>query len=114
MSTMPAWIEVVVGALLVASGLLAVVAALGLVRLKDFFQRMHAPALANTLSAWCISLCSILYFSMLGEELTLQAWVINILLAITAPMTTVLLARAALFRKRQRGEKAPPPLPNGG
>ena len=112
MIAMPLWIEIVIAALLVVSGVLAVTAALGLVRLKDFFQRMHPPALANTLSAWCISLSSILYFSVLGGGLTLQAWVINILLAITAPVTTVLLARAALFRKRQSGEKVPPPLAN--
>ena len=82
-------------------------------RLRDFFQRMHAPALASTLAAWCVTLASILYFSSLQGGLTLQALLINVLLAITAPVTTVLLARAALFRKRQRGEDVPPPLAGG-
>jgi len=112
MNSIPLWIEVVIAVLLIASGVLAVTAALGLVRLKDFFQRMHPPALANTLGAWCVSLGSILYFSALDGGLTLQALVVNILLAITAPVTTVLLARAALFRKRQSGEHVPPPLAN--
>ena len=85
MNSMPLWIEVVTAVLLVASGILAVTAALGLVRLKDFFQRMHPPALANTLSAWCVCLGSIVYFSALDGGLTLQAWLVNILLAITAP-----------------------------
>lgn len=113
MSGVALWIEVLVGILLCASGLLSLAAAIGIVRLKDFFQRMHAPALANTLAAWCIALASILYFSSLQGALTLQALLINLLLAITAPVTTVLLARAALFRKRQRGEGVPPPLAGG-
>ena len=37
------WIEAIVATLLVASGLLAVAGALGLVRLREFFQRMHPP-----------------------------------------------------------------------
>src|SRR4029078_7080926 len=112
MIAMPLWIEIVIAALLVVSGVLAVTAALGLVRLKDFFQPLPQPALAITLGAWCVTLGSILYFSALDGGLTVQAWVINILLAITAPVTTVLLARAALFRKRQSKEKVPPPLAN--
>jgi len=40
----------------------------------------------------------------------LHAWVIPILMAITVPVTTALLARAALFRKRQAGMDVPPPL----
>jgi multicomponent K+:H+ antiporter subunit G len=114
MNSIPLWIEVVIAVLLVASGGLAVTAALGLVRLKDFFQRMHPPALANTLGAWCVCLGSIIYFSALDGGLTLQAWIVNVLLAITAPVTTVLLARAALFRGRQRGQDVPPPLANIG
>jgi multicomponent K+:H+ antiporter subunit G len=114
MSAAPIWLEVVVGSLLVVSGLMSIVAAVGLVRLKDFFQRMHAPALASTLGAWCVTLGSILYFSALHGELTLQAWVVNILLAITAPITTALLARAALFRQRLRGDDVPPPLGGAG
>ena len=112
MSTVPLWIEIVVSLLLLLSGVLSLAGALGLVRLKDFFQRMHPPALANTCGAWCVALASIIYFSMLQGRLTVHAWVAVVLLSITAPVTTLLLARAALFRQRQRGEDAPPPLGN--
>lgn len=112
MSPVPMWVEVAVGALLAVSGILSITAALGLVRLKNFFQRLHPPALANTLGAWSVTLGWILYFSALHGELTLKPLVINILLAITAPVTTVLLVRAALFRKRKSGEDVPPPQAN--
>ncbi|CAG0984436.1 Na(+)/H(+) antiporter subunit G1 [Burkholderiales bacterium] len=104
------WVEAAVATLLVASGLATLVAAIGLVRLTSFFQRMHPPALASTFGAWAVAAASIVYFSALESRPVLHAWVIPIVLAITLPVTTVLIARAALFRKRQRGGDVPPPL----
>lgn len=108
--SVPFWIETITAVLLVASGLLSLVGGVGLVRLKTFFQRMHPPALASTLGAWCVALASIVYFSAIESSLALGTWLIVILLSITVPVTTVLLARAALFRKRQEGADVPAPL----
>mgnify|MGYP000973395564 FL=1 len=110
MSALPALSELVVAVLLVASGLVVLVAALGLWRLPDFFLRMHAPALASTLAAWIVSFASIVHFSTRGAGLALHVWLIIIVLSITAPITTIVLARAALFRRRQAGDPLPPPL----
>lgn len=107
MNEVPAWAEAAVGLLLLLGSLFALLGAIGMVRLKDFFQRMHPPALASTLGAWCVSLASILHFSMVRHEPVLHAWLVPILLAITLPVTTLLLARAALFRKRMAGEPVP-------
>ena len=101
------WVEIPVVILLVLSSLFALVGAIGLVRMKDYFQRMHPPALASTLGAWCVALASIIYFSALKSAPVLHAWLIPILLAITVPVTTLLLARAALFRKRMAGDDVP-------
>jgi multicomponent K+:H+ antiporter subunit G len=109
-ATVPLWIEALVGALLVASGIASIVAAVGLVRLKSFFMRMHPPALASTIGVWAVALASIVWFSVLESRPVLHAWVFPILMAITVPVTTALLARAALFRKRQAGVDVPPPL----
>ncbi len=106
---MPPISELVVAVLLLASGFVVLVAALGLWRLPDFFLRMHAPALASTLGAWIVTLASILHFSTRGG-LSLHVWLIIIVLSITAPVTTIVLARAALFRRRQAGDPLPPPL----
>lgn len=104
------WIDALVAALLVASGLLSLIGSIGLLRLPDYFQRMHPPALANTLGAWCLALASVIHFSALESRAALQPWLIVMLLAITAPVTTTLLARAALFRRRQARDAVPPPL----
>ncbi|MNQ41212.1 MULTISPECIES: Na+/H+ antiporter subunit G [unclassified Pseudomonas] len=107
MDQLPLWVEILVAVLLLASSLCTLIGAIGLVRLKDYFQRMHPPALASTLGAWCVALASILYFSVLTSRPVLHAWLIPVLLAITMPVTTLLLARAALFRKRMAGDDVP-------
>jgi multicomponent K+:H+ antiporter subunit G len=106
---LPFWVEVVTAILLVLSSLFALVGAVGLLGMKDFFQRMHPPALASTLGAWCVALASIVYFSAMKEAPVLHAWLIPILLAITVPVTTLLLARTGLFRKRMAGDGDVPP-----
>ena len=81
------WVEVPVAILLVLSSLFALIGATGLLRMKDYFQRMHPPALASTLGAWSVALASIIYFSALKSAPVLHAWLIPILLAITVPVT---------------------------
>ena len=107
LQVLPFWVEVATALLLLASSLFAFTGALGLLRFKDYFQRMHPPALASTLGAWCVALASILYFSWLKHGPVVHAWLIPILLSMTVPVTTLLLARAALFRKRTAGEAVP-------
>jgi multicomponent K+:H+ antiporter subunit G len=102
--------EGIVALLLLASGIVVLVSAIGLLRLPDFFVRMHAPALAYTLGTWSATLATILHFSAHQGVLSLSAWLVIVLLSITAPVTTVFLARAAVFRRRAAGEDAPPPL----
>ena len=92
--------QAVVAILLVASGVLSLIAALGLLQLPDFFRRMHAPALTSTLGTWCVALASVINFSFVSAHVDLRGAVIVILLALTAPVTTTLLARATLFRQR--------------
>lgn len=107
----PFWAEAVVAALLVLSGVFVVISAIGFLRLPDFFLRMHPPALAYTFGSWCVTLAGILYFSMLESRLMLHPWLIIIMLSITVPVTTLLLARVALFRRRTAGAgDTPPPL----
>ena len=107
---LPLWAEILVSLLLLASAVFTLAAAIGLVRLQSFFQRMHPPALIYSGAAWCVTLASITYFSAQGHGLVLHVWIIIILLSITVPIATVLLARAALFRNRQE-RLAGTPLP---
>ena len=106
--------EAIVAGLLVFSGCIVLTAALGLWRLQDFFTRMHAPALASTLAAWMVTVASIVHFSVHESGVSLHVWLVILVLCITAPVTTMVLARAALFRRRQAGDPLPPPLQGAG
>lgn len=108
----PLWLELVVALLLLLSAACALAAAWGLVRMPHFFLRMHPTALVYAGASWSVCLACVIYFSVHGGELQLRAWIIIVLLAITAPITTVLLSRAALFRARTQGlrSEVPPAL----
>jgi multicomponent K+:H+ antiporter subunit G len=106
---LPFWAEVTVAVLLVLSGVFVLVSAIGFLTLRDFFLRMHPPALAYTMGSWCSVLASILYFSMVEARPVLHPWLIVVMLAVTVPVTTLLLARAALFRSRTADVAGTPP-----
>lgn len=107
----PLWVEVTVAVLIVTGALFTLVGTWGLLRLPDFFLRMHAPALGSTIGAWCVAAASVLYFSMRDGRLVFHPWLIPVFLSITAPITTSLLARTGVFRARESGDKrVPPPL----
>ncbi len=65
-AAVPLWVELLVAALLLANGAAALVGAVGLVRLRDFFQRMHPPALAYTLGAWPATVATLLITQAFG------------------------------------------------
>jgi len=108
---MPAWIQLVVALLLLISAVLALASAIGLIRLRSFFVRMHVPALTATLGTVCVTAAAALYFSALEGGLAAYYALIAIFITITVPITTVLLTRAALLRLRAQQEPdVPPPL----
>ena len=109
MNDVPFWLQIVVAALLVCSGVFVVIGALGFLRLPGFFLRMHPPALTYTIGSWCVALAGVLYFSALEGRLALHPLLIPVFLAITVPVTTLLLARVALFRRRLAGTADTPP-----
>jgi multicomponent K+:H+ antiporter subunit G len=102
MSELPAWAAVPAAILLVVAGLLAAIGALGLLRLPDFFKRMHPPAMGSTLGAGCVLLASILVSSAAAGRPVLHALLITLFIVVTAPVTAMLLARAAVYRSERR------------
>jgi multicomponent K+:H+ antiporter subunit G len=105
------WVEAIVALLLVSSGVFVLISAIGFLRLPDFFLRMHPPALAYTFGSWCVTLAGSIYISAAESRIALHPWLIIILLSMTVPVTTLLLARVALFRRRAAGAaNTPPPL----
>ena len=108
-TVLPLWVDAVSAALVVAGALAALVGALGLVRLRTFFQRVHAPTLGSTVGTWAIALATAIQQSFLSEKPFVHALPIPVFLALTTPITTIFLMRAAVFRSRLRGEQLPRP-----
>lgn len=101
MSDLPLWATVPATILLVAGGLLALIGSLGLVRLPDFYARMHPPSMATTLGAGCVLIASMLVSSAIAERPIVHELLITLFVVITAPITAMLLVRAALYRARR-------------
>ncbi len=109
---LPLWAALPVALLLLLGAGLGLTGSIGLLRLRSFYDRVHAPTLGTTLGIGCILLASMLYFSVAQTRLVLHEILIAVFVVITTPVTIMLLARAALHRDRAEGNpEVPPPLP---
>ena len=71
---------------------------------EQFFQRMHAPSMGNTLGTGCVLAASVLVSSALANRPIVHEILITVFIVITAPMTAILLMRAAVKRSGVRHE----------
>jgi len=85
--------------LLVAGGAFCIIGALGLVRMPDFFTRMHAASVTDTLGAGLILLGLMLQAGF--TLVTVKLIVLGLLIFFTSPTATHALAQAALARGLQ-------------
>ena len=108
---LPVWAALLVSFLVLLGAGLTLVGAIGLVRLKTFYDRLHAPSLGATWGAGGILLGSILFFSVLQSRPVLHEVLIAVFLTVTTPVTLMLLGRAALYRDRsENAADVPPPI----
>jgi multicomponent K+:H+ antiporter subunit G len=94
----------VAAVLVLAGALLAFLGALGLLRMKTFFERVHPPTMGTTLGTALVLAGSLLYFSALESRLVLHEILIGVFMTLTTPVTYILLGRAALRRDRKDPE----------
>ena len=83
--------------LLVAGYFLVVIGGVGLLRFPDFFTRLHAVGVTDTLGAWLI-LIGLMLFSGWGF-ITVKLVLIMLFLILTSPTSSHALAKAALHGK---------------
>jgi len=80
--------------LLVAGGLFCIVGGVGLLRLPDFYTRVHAASVTDTLGVFLILLGLALQAGW--TLVTVKLGIIALLIFFTSPAATHALARAAL------------------
>jgi multicomponent K+:H+ antiporter subunit G len=96
--TLSAWVAIPAAILLMLGGIVALIGAIGLLRLKSFYARMHAPTMGATLGTGCVLLASMIVSSTVTHRAVFHELLIAAFLTMTAPVTAILLMRAARNR----------------
>ncbi len=99
---LPAWVALLTALLVLLGAGLTLVGSIGLLRLGDFFQRVHAPTLGTTLGTGSILIASMLCFSVLESRPVLHEILIAVFVTVTTPVTLILLVRATQHRALER------------
>lgn len=88
--TAASWVSLLLG------GIFCIVGAIGLLRMPDFFTRMHAASVIETLGAGLILLGLVLQagFTLVAVKLIM----LGVLILFVSPTATHALARAAMVR----------------
>lgn len=94
---MNAFLEWLTAALMLVGSLLALLAAVGLLRFPDTFLRMQATAKASTLGLACLLAGAALQLPDMSTIMRLAS--IAAFIMLTAPLSAHVVARAALHRK---------------
>jgi len=97
---LPPVAALVVGLLAVVASAVALTGTIGLMRLRTFYDRVHAPTLSTSLGLATMCAASIVAFSVLGSRPVVHEVLLFFFVTLTLPVSMMLLARAALFRDR--------------
>jgi multicomponent Na+:H+ antiporter subunit G len=88
--------EVLSWAFLMAGSVFLLIGGLGLIRLPDFYTRIHAAGITDTMGAWLILIG--LMFSAGWTLISVKLLMLLFFLAVTSPLASHALAKAALLR----------------
>lgn len=105
---LPLWAAIAVGFFVLLGASITLIGVLGLLRLDNFYERVHAPTLGTTMGTMCILLASSICCSTLHTRPMMHEILIAVFVTLTTPVTLMLLARAALYRDRSEGSQAVP------
>ncbi|RBO90562.1 monovalent cation/H(+) antiporter subunit G [Pseudochrobactrum asaccharolyticum] len=97
---LPLWAAILVSVFLLAGALITMIGAIGLVRFKLFYERIHAPTLGTTFGVGGILIASIIFFTVLQSRPVLHELLITAFVFVTTPVTLMLLTRATMHRDK--------------
>ncbi|RJE88212.1 monovalent cation/H(+) antiporter subunit G [Paracoccus onubensis] len=103
LAAIPLWLALPIAFLVMLGATLTLIGAIGFLRLGNFYDRLHAPTLATSWGMGGIVLGSLLLATQVEGRIILHELVIAFAILITAPVTLMLLGRAALHRDRSEG-----------
>ena len=89
-------LELLLALLIIVGAGFTLIGSLGLLRLRDFYSRLHAPTKATTLGVGSLLIASAVFFSFQDDGISLHEVLVTLFLFITAPVGAHLMAKAAL------------------
>lgn len=89
-------LEVLISALLVIGGIFGLVGSIGLLKLRDQMQRLHAPTKASTVGVGTALIASMLHGLLIGTGFSWQELLVMIFIFLTAPITANYLSKTHL------------------
>ncbi len=95
-TTLAPLIEFLIAAFLLIGAAFIFIGALGLLKLPDFYMRLHAPTKASTLGVGGTLIGSAIYFTATGGGISLHEILVTFFLFMTAPVSAHLMAKTAL------------------
>ncbi len=101
--TLPGWVALMIAFSVLLGAGVTLIGSIGLLRLGNFYARVHAPTLGATFGMGSILFGSALCFSFLQTRPVVHEILIAVFVTLTTPVTLMLLARAALYRDRTEG-----------
>ncbi len=104
---LPAWASLAVAFLVLLGAGLALIGSIGLLRLENFYRRVHPPTMGSTLGLGLVLIASMVLFTVLEARPVLHEVLIGVFMTVTTPVTYMLLMRAALHRDRAEGGDGP-------
>jgi multicomponent K+:H+ antiporter subunit G len=101
---LPPFVALATALFVVLGAAIALIGSFGLLRLRSFYDRVHAPTLGTTLGIALVLIASMMMFSALELRPVLHELLIGIFTIVTTPVTFVLLLRAAIHRDVAEGK----------
>lgn len=87
-------IEIIAVVLMLAGALFTLISAIGVLRLRDVYSRIHAAGKSSTLGVICLVLATVLYF--VPEGLVSARLLLAIVFVfMTAPLSALMISRSA-------------------
>jgi multicomponent K+:H+ antiporter subunit G len=100
-------LEIIISAFIVIAGIFGLVGSLGIIKLQQTMQRLHAPTKATTLGVGGVLIASMLYFGLVKGQLSFHELLITLFLFLTAPISAHFIAKTFL-QANIRAKDLPP------
>ena len=92
-------IEWIISILLLIGGFFILVGSIGLVKMPDFYMRLHGPTKATTLGMAALLIAAIIFFSTTVAGISVKEILISLFLLITAPISAYMMIKSAIHHK---------------